>query len=106
MAYSYEWQVNTLERSLADGFVEKLIYRVNGLDSGEEKYRATGEITFTKPESLPSDFVNYESLTSEVCISWLKSSLGTDRVTEIETGIKNQMDLIATPVTGTGKPWA
>ena len=106
MAYTYEWQVNTLERSLSDGFVEKLIFRVNGLDSGEQKFRETGEVTFTKPESLPSDFVAYDSLTSDVCIGWLKSTLGTDRVTEIETSIKKQMDLMATPVTETGKPWS
>ena len=47
-----------------------------------------------------------EGSLSDVCIGWLKSTLGTDRVTEIETNIKNQLDLLAAPVTETGKPWS
>ena len=34
------WQVNTLQRELADGYVNKVIYRVNGED-GTYKFRAT-----------------------------------------------------------------
>ena len=37
MAITSTWEVNTLERDLSDGFVNKVIYRVKGLDDGTEK---------------------------------------------------------------------
>ncbi len=45
------WQVNTLQRELADGYVNKVIYRVNGED-GDYKFRATGEVDLPKPDTL------------------------------------------------------
>ena len=74
MAITYEWQVNTMDRDLSDGFVTKVIYRVKGLDDGTEKARATGEVNFTKPSSLPSDFKSYDSLSESVCLTWVKDN--------------------------------
>ena len=45
------WQINTLQRELADGYVNKVIYRVNGED-GTYKFRATGEVNLPKPDTL------------------------------------------------------
>ena len=42
MAIKKTWEINTLERELADGYVKKAIYRVKGIDGSEEKARATG----------------------------------------------------------------
>ena len=39
MAITASWEVNTLDRDLSDGFVNKVIYRVRGLDDGTEKAR-------------------------------------------------------------------
>ena len=106
MAITSNWEVNTMERDLSDGFVSKVIYRVKGLDDGTEKARATGEVNFTKPSSLPSDFKAYDSLSESVCLTWVKDALGSDEVTAIETSLTNQINLLNTPVTGTGKPWS
>ena len=100
------WEVNTLERDLSDGFVSKVIYRVKGLDDGTEKARATGEVNFTKPSSLPSDFKAYDGLSESDCLTWVKDTLGATEVTAIETGLTNQINVLNTPVTGTGKPWS
>ena len=106
MAISSTWEVNTLERSLSDGFVNKVIYRVKGLHDGTEKARATGEVNFAKPSSLPSDFKSYESLSESVCLAWVKDTLGATEVTAIETNLTNKINILNTPVTGTGKPWS
>ena len=105
MAITSSWEVNTMDRELSDGFVNKVIYRVKGLDDGTEKARATGEVTFTKPSSLPSDFKAYDSLSESDCLTWVKDTLGADQVTAIETNLTNEINLINTPTTGTGKPW-
>jgi len=94
-----------MERDLSDGHVNKVIYRVKGIDGSEEKDRATGEVVFTKPSSLPSDFVAYDKLDEATVLSWVKTSLGTDKVTAIEKTLEDNIALINTPVTATGKPF-
>ena len=105
MAITKTWQVNTMERDLSDGHVNKVIYRVIGKDGDVEKDRATGKVTFTKPSSLPSDFVAYDKLDEATVLGWVKTTLGTDEVTAIEKAIEDNIAIINTPVTATGKPF-
>ena len=105
MAITKTWQVNTMERDLSDGHVNKVIYRVIGKDGDVEKDRATGEVNFVKPSSLPSDFVAYEKLDEATVLGWVKTSLGTDEVTAIEKVIDDNIAILNTPVTATGKPF-
>ena len=104
-SFTKTWEINTLERDVADGYVTKIIYRVKGIDGSEEKHRETGEVRFVKPSSLPSDFIAYEKLTSDIVIGWLKAKLGTDEVARIEKYSDDKITLINTPVTVVGKPW-
>ena len=101
MAITKKWEVNTLERELADGYVKKVIYRVKGLDGSEEKARATGEVELERPETL----ISYKDLTQDTVLGWGKTKLGTDEVARIEKWLEDELALINTPVTGTGKPW-
>jgi len=105
MAFTKIWQVNTLERDITDGHVNKVIYRVKGMDGSEEKTRETGEVNFVKPSSLPSDFVAYDKLTEATVLGWVKTALG-DEVAKVEAKIDADITLINTPVTATGKPWS
>ena len=110
MAITKTWEVNTLERELADGYVKKVIYRVKGIDGSEEKARATGEVELAKPDTL----VPYKDLTESTVLGWVKAKLNTEvdedgkavnRVALIEKSLEDQIALINTPVTDTGKPW-
>ena len=106
MAITKVWEINTLERDLSDGYVTKVIYRVKGLSDSVEKFRHTGEVTLaTKPSSLPSDFVAYDSLTSSTVLGWVTTSLGTDKVTAIETDLEAEVNEAITPTTAAGVPW-
>jgi len=105
MAITKTWEINTLERDLSDGYVTKVIYRVIGLSDSEEKARCTGQIEFTKPESLPSDFIAYDSLNSSTVLGWVTTALGSDQVTAIETGLEAEVTKVITPTTATGVPW-
>ena len=101
MAITKTWEVNTLQRELADGYVNKVIYRVKGIDGSEEKARATGQVYLEKPETL----IPYKDLTEEIVLGWVKTKLGTDEVAAIEKSLEDQIALINTPVHETGKPW-
>ena len=105
MAITKTWQVNTMERDLSDGHVNKVIYRVKGMDGDTEKDRATGEVSFTKPSSLPSDFVAFDKLDEATVLGWVKTAIGADDVAAIEKTLEDNIALINTPVTATGKPF-
>ena len=105
MAITKTWEINTVERDLSDGYVTKVIYRVKGLSDSVEKARSTGEIEFTKPDSLPSDFVAYDSLTSSTVLGWVTTTLGSDEVTSVETQLEAQVNEVLTPTTASGVPW-
>jgi len=104
MAITKTWEINTLERELADGYVKKAIYRVKGIDSGEEKARRTGEVQLEKPKTL----IPYNKLTEETVLGWVKAKLDADEagtVAAIEKSLEDEIALIKTPVTENGKPW-
>jgi hypothetical protein len=97
------WQVNTLQRELADGYVKKVIYRVNGED-GDYSFRATGEVDLPKPETL----VPYKDLTEATVLKWVKDKLDADNagtVAAIEKAVEDGVNEQKTPTTGVGKPW-
>ena len=98
------WQVNTLERELADGYVKKVIYRVIGED-GTYRFRATGEVNLPRPETL----VPYANLSEAAVLTWVKQKLDSDKegtVAAIEQAVENGVNEQKTPTTGTGKPWS
>ena len=97
------WQVNTMQRELASGYVSKVIYRVIGED-GTYKFRATGEVDLPRPDTL----VPYGDLTEETVLGWIKSKLDADNagtVARIEDAVENGVNEQKTPTTGLGKPW-
>ena len=108
MAITFTWEINgtACKRDVADGYFTNVVYRVKGMDGTEEKARHTGEVTYTKPKSLPSEFVAYDESKktpdSATMITWVKDALGTDAVTAIEAGLKAEIDLINTPTQATG----
>ena len=101
MAITKTWEVNTLERELADGYVKKVIFRVKGIDGSEEKARETGSVDLEKPKTL----IPYKDLTESTVIGWVKAKLGTDKVAGIEKALEDEIARIKAPVTGTGTPW-
>ena len=104
MAITKTWEINTMERDVSDGYVTKVIYRVKGISDSEEKARETGEVNFTKPESLPSDFVEFAKLDAATVLGWVKTALG-DQVGQIETVLEDKIKEIETPTTASGVPW-
>ena len=104
MTITKTWQVNTLQRELADGYVNKVIYRINGTD-GTYTTRATGEIDLERPETL----IPYKDLTEDTVIDWVKAKIDANEagtVSKIEAAIDAQIIAQRTPPHGTGVPWS
>ena len=98
------WQVNTMQRELASGYVSKVIYRVDGED-GTYKFRATGEVDLPRPDTL----IAYSDLTESQVLGWVQAKLEADNagtVAKIEAAVENGVNEQKTPTTGIGKPWS
>tara|TARA_R100000353_G_scaffold116340_1_gene83149 strand:- start:57 stop:371 length:315 start_codon:yes stop_codon:yes gene_type:complete len=104
MAITKTWEINTMERDVSDGYVTKVIFRVKGISDSEEKARETGEVNFTKPSSLPSDFVDFTKLDAATVLGWVKTALG-DEVATIETRLEAAVNEVLTPTSAVGVPW-
>ena len=107
MAYSYTWEINekNMVSDVSDGFIKTIVFRVKGMDGSTEKARHTGQIELTKPESLPSGFIAFNSVTKAKCLEWVKADSSVD-VSAIEGSLKSQIDLINTPAEKIGAPWS
>jgi len=106
MAITKTWEVNTCERDVSDGYITKVIYRLKATEDGVEidGTRQTGEVTFTKPSSLPSDFKAYDSLDAATVLGWVKTALG-DEVAKKEAAMDAVVTLVKNPTSASGVPW-
>ena len=108
MTITKTWEVNTCVRSTEDGYVSKVIYRVDATD-GTYKTRATGEVDLAKPETL----IPYKDLTEEQVIGWVKAAVDAQAAQEngptvarIEEVLDAQINEQKTPTIATGTPWS
>lgn len=108
MTITKTWEVNTCVRETADGYVNKVIYRVNASD-GTYKSRATGEVNLAKPSTL----IPYADLTHDQVIGWVKAEVEAQAaaengptVAQIEAALDTQITEQKTPTTAVGTPWS
>ena len=79
------WQIFDTKYQTADGLITKVIYGCtvqleNSID------RTIGELELTGTATIP-----YADLTEETILGWVKTSLGAEAVTSIETTLQNNV---------------
>ena len=126
----YDITYNASDAKTVDDEEYKSIY-VNYLNLDSEIVEAVEEVLYTKDDKMLEnisakvgdvkvakveaknpwssvDFVEYDKLTEDVVIGWVKSALGEDRVKQIEDDIAAQIDAQENPpavTEGNGVPW-
>lgn len=100
---AYTWNIAQLERELSDGYVFTAHYTVNATD-GINSTGSYGSVGFVRP---PEDqLIPYEELTEELVVGWVQLALGgEEKVVEIETALKNEIEQKENPTTSQGLPW-
>ena len=95
------WKVANLDRTLSDGRVSNVHYTVDAR-SDDEVYSAGayGSIGLEGDVTTP-----YADLTEEVCVGWVKTTLGEEKVAEVFAALDAQLAEQATPTVGAGTPW-
>ena len=74
--------------------VETIHWRLNGVD-GDYANSVYGSQGVTYVEGSP--FTDYDSLTEETVVEWLKDALGAEQVANYETSVNGQLDSLKNP---------
>ena len=83
------WKIFDTKYQKVDGLITKVTY---GCTVQLENYidRTISEIKLTGNTSIEG-FVPYSNLSEEVILGWVKTSLGAEAVTSIETSLQNNV---------------
>jgi hypothetical protein len=92
------WKIEALNcKPSFDGktnVVETIHWRLNGVN-GDYATSVYGSVGVTYEEGSP--FTDYDSLTEEVVVAWVKNALGEEQVTNYETSVNNQLEALKNP---------
>jgi len=94
------WTISTLERELSDGGVVVAHWRATAVD-GDFSASSYGTCGFT-PDPSSSDWVDYDSISEELALSWCWSELDKDA---IEASLSANIDAQKNPTQASGVPW-
>lgn len=96
------WTIGTLERQLdADNGVVVAHWRATLVD-GDFSASNYGTCGFT-PDPSSSDWVDYDSITEEIALSWCYEEIDKDA---IEASLAANIELQKNPTQASGTPWA
>ena len=77
--------------------------------SGDSAVTHTGTVSGMEsytPDASADGYVAYASVTEANVVAWVKATLGSEKVTEVETKVAAQITKSKTPPTAWGKPWS
>jgi len=107
------WTVSTMERTLTDGDLSDVVTTLHWqlidsetVDEIVHSGRCYGTVGLSEPDA--DSFTDYDSITHEQAVEWVKSALGEDAVAQYETSVESQIALSKEPVSASGVPesWA
>jgi hypothetical protein len=104
MATTTTWNIASLDRETADGYVFTAHYTVNATN---ETYSAGayGSVGLERSDTL----VPFADLTEETVVGWVKAKLNEeneDTVSNVEAALQAQLDEQAAPTKASGLPWS
>ena len=95
------WKIANMERRISDGIVFLVHWTANLEETGY--YSATfGAVRLLEPEE-GYDIIDYEDLTEEIVIGWLKDVYDTEST---ENYLKADIEKQKAPVNAMGTPWS
>ena len=103
MSISYNWQINTLDRTLSSGIVSSIHYSVIATE-GEYTSSSYGSVGL-EPPAEGDPIIPYGDLTAETVVGWLQTRIGSEDVNALQLNLQRQIDEQRTPTTGSGLPW-
>ena len=101
MTITNTWNIANLERNVADGKITTIHWSLSSTDgTGTYSAGCYGSIGVDGDLTIP-----YMNLTADVVIGWVKDHFGTEKVTEIEQAMADQLEQQRAPKVASGLPW-
>ena len=100
------WDVVALDATKTVGSLSDVVTTVHWTASdadGDHSGYAYGSVGLAEADS--GSFTAYADITKDNAISWVKTQLGSDEVTRIETDVAAQITEKKTPTVTAGVPW-
>ena len=105
MANTYTWTIGQCDRTMADGMINTLHWRVDAAsEDGTVTVGAYGSVGLEPVDA--EDMIPYADVSEAQAISWAQSALGgSERVSAIYANLDARILEQQTPTVGTGTPW-
>ena len=105
MANTYTWTIGQCDRTMADGMINTLHWRVDAASEDGTVTAGTYGSVGLEPADA-EDMIPYADVSEAQAISWAQSALGgSEGVSEIHASLDAQITEKQTPTVGTGTPW-
>lgn len=101
------WDIVTVESNIETGACTDLHWTAIDFVTVEGVTKVGRRYGCERVTSDPAGegFIPWADVTKENCIAWVKESLGSEGVSEIETEIANELSEFTTPTINTTNPW-
>jgi hypothetical protein len=100
---TYIWEVASLDCSPNGNIVTCVHWRIKGTNNKNTAEVYGSQIIKNDPKN---SFINYESLSKNDVIAWVKEAMGVDVVNELQNALDNQLKLLESPLIVTlPLPW-
>jgi hypothetical protein len=102
------WKILNLKRVPSNDLVTQVSYVINfKLENQEDRHIGSIEL---EGDVTDPNFIPYENLTEAKVLEWVKSSIGEEKITELETSfstrLQERIDRINNPEFLQGTPWS
>lgn len=109
---NYSWQIlkfSTRDQTNSEGVVlsnavVKIKWKKSGTDVDGKTASVLGYTTLTAESVAADSFVQFDSLTEEMVVGWLESTISADKMKEFNDKIQEKIDRAAT--TDRAVPWS
>lgn len=109
MAITYTWKVTGLTKTNADGLSDVVIgtrWTKTGTDEHGNEGVFSGATPFKASDVDPNNFVDWNNLTEELVLSWIKPVVVGGYEQHVNEQIQKQIDAKINPVVDTSNmPW-
>lgn len=112
MSITYNWKLTSIKKTSTPDLTDVIVqtyWEVTGTDENGNSGLFIGGTPFDKSTVNSTNFVPYESLTAEIVMSWVQSSVNATYWDRIEEQIIKQINDKINPiqeVSGNNFPWS
>jgi hypothetical protein len=100
-----EFKIVDMQRKTSTGLVETLHWTCSQTD-GEFVASSYGSIGLPEKDASDPSFVDFNTITEEMAVEWLKQTMGEEQVTALQANLDGQIEAQKNPVSASGLPWA